>query len=342
VPRWLMKCEVESNLGVQDGQEPLSFTHASGNSEVRLENLKMDPGEERPLLTAYFFFDESDIEVADANGLPRLRRFFEFLSFLTGSRFRVTRRICLMDWSPGILERRAITYQRFGVPELPQRILAPRIAESVSPLLAAETNPDVMQALHWFSAGLAEEQPDGQFEMFWFCIETLARIPGDGERVPDRCAVCRSPLYCPQCRQETTHRPYPSQRIQRIFTEVAPDNADALFGVCSDMRHALMHGDRVERVFEKHAITLEDLVDKVGRIAWTAMLNALIRVLPPGTKLSLSFLQPNTFVNRHMAGKAYLGMANPTGRDAQLTDLPTGVEMKMIVSRKKPTAPPSE
>ena len=38
-----------------------------------------------------------------------------------------------------------------------------------------------------------------------FSIETIARYSRDKTKVPDRCAMCQKPLYCPSCEKLSTH-----------------------------------------------------------------------------------------------------------------------------------------
>src|SRR6266404_4387699 len=229
--RWVMKFEVEADLGVESEQRILSFTHPAGTYDVHLENQNMEPGCETPLLNSYVVFEEQDFDpshsdhvtdldnfkpVAEA-GEKHLTRFLYFLSFATGCRFRIGRRICLFDWTPGIAQRHGVVYRKFANPDFPVLALNQELLTTIEKVIQSEADEDLLQALRWFAAGVSAKPPDVQFQMFWFSIETLARHTRNPERVPDRFPTCREPLYCAKCQSTPTHRPYPSQMIQQLF-----------------------------------------------------------------------------------------------------------------------------
>ena len=127
-----------------------------------------------------------------------------------------------------------------------------------------------------FLPGCRRPPPEEQFELFWFSIETIARSARNKTKVPDRCAMCQEPLYCPNCQKISTHRPYPSQTIRQLFARHVSNDADRMYRITSSMRHALLHGDRVSRVEAEFDLTLSGLVDIVGKIAWVALLTNLV------------------------------------------------------------------
>ena len=337
---WLMKFELAADLGVEGALEELVFRQPDGAFIVHLENHRMEPGCESPSLNAYFLFQADDLDDAEVRGEKHCGRFLDFLAFATSARFRVGRRICLFDWSADAEWRHGYIYKSFPNPDLPQLVLDPKIASTIELLLAADAKGDLSQAVHWFSAGTSADTPEEQFQLFWFSIETIARCSRDKAKVPDRCAVCREPLYCSRCKEIPTHRPYQSQEIRRLFSRHIADGADELYRMTSSMRHALLHGDRVGRVEAKFGRTLSQLVDIVGKVAWVALLEGLVPSLRQEGAARETFIQPSTFVHYHMAAKVHVAFESPSGRAPVFADIPTGIDASLIVRDQPPDQSP--
>ena len=327
-----MKFEIAADLGVEAALEELVFRQPDGTLTVHLENHRMEPGCESPSVSAFLLFQADDLDDAEARGEKHCGRFLDFLAFATGARFRIERRICLFDWSADAEWRHGYVYKSFPNPGLPQLVLNSKIAATIELLLAADANGDLIQAVHWFSAGASADTIQEQFQLFWFSIETIARCSRDKARVPDRCAVCREPLYCSRCKETPTHRPYPSQEIQRLFARHIADDADVLYRMTSSMRHALLHGDRVGRVEAEFGRTLAQLVDIVGQVAWVALLDGLVPSLRQEGAARETFIQPSTFVHYRMAAKVHVAFQSPRGRPPVFADIPSGIDASLIVS----------
>jgi hypothetical protein len=202
---WLMKFELEGHFGVERSVARLIFRHPRDLYEVHLENQHMEPGCEVPLLNEYLlFFCENSIESAEKAGEKHFSRFVDFLTFAAGVRFRIKRRLCLFDWTPGITERNGYMYRNFPDPNLPQLLMKDDLVSTVEALLRSDGEQELTQALHWFAAAVSADLSDEQFELFWFSIETLARHLRDKAKVPDLCPRCREPLYCSTCQSSPT------------------------------------------------------------------------------------------------------------------------------------------
>lgn len=337
MPRWLMKFEVEAHLGVVAGVPRLILRHPKGHYEVQLENHQMQPGMEVPLLNAYLLFEADTIEAADLLGEKLMKQFLDFLAFTTGSRFRVKRPLCLFDWTTGVQERHGYVYRYFPDPGLPQLVLSDRLVPALELLLASDDEPDLMQALHWFSVGVSAGPSDEQFELFWFAIETLARYSGSKDKVPDLCARCREPLFCRKCDEVSTHRPYPSQAIRQLFVRHVSNDPERAFRLSSTMRHALLHGDEVAKVEQENGVTLSQLVDVVGKLAWVALLDALVRRTAED-RVQVGLIQPTTFLHHRVAFKAHVGIQTPVDREPAFSDLPN-FEVDLIVEERPAIQP---
>lgn len=333
MPHWLMKLEVEGHLGIEDALPRLTFKHPRGQYEVHLENSDMRPGCEVPLLNAYLTFDADSLEGAEVAGQALIQRFLEFLAFSTGSRFRVRRPLCLLDWSTGIVERQGYVYRSFSNPDVPQRVLNGLLASTLELLLWSDADADLMSALHWFAAAVSAKPPDQQFQLFWFAIETLARHSRSKDKVPDRCGICREPLYCRKCEEVTTHRPYPSQAIEQLFHRFISDEPGRACKLASSTRHALLHAEDLSEVERRNETTLAQLVDLVGGLAWVALLDALVRHAPSEGPKRIDLIQPNTFLHHRVAFKVQVSCPTRPDREPLFTDLPQ-FELNLIVKER--------
>lgn len=326
-----MKFEVNAALGVDTALGELVFRQPDGTFEVYLENHRMEPGCESPSLHAYFLFQADSLDDAETSGEERCRRFLDFLVFTTGARFRASSRLCVYDWSTGADWREGYVYRNFPNPDLPQLVLDHGISSSIELLLSANADADLRQAVHWFSAGVSATSPEEQFELFWFSIETIARSASNKTKVPDRCAMCQEPLYCPNCQKISTHRPYPSQTIRQLFARHVSNDADRMYRITSSMRHALLHGDRVSRVEAEFDLTLSHLVDIVGHIAWVALLTNLVSTVGEEGTVRMGFIQPSTFLHHRLEVKTHVGFKSPGGRPLAFADIPN-INADLIVT----------
>jgi len=328
--RWLMKFEVEGYLGIHNDFPMLVFTHPIRNYTVHLQNKQMLPGCEEPLLTAHLIFESRTIDVADTEGLDIFGQFLDFMVFATGSRFGVKRRICLFDWSEGIENRQGLFFKYFPDPSWPQLILNQQLSDSIEKLLPSDKNPSLMQALNWYAAAVTAKLADEQFQLFWFAIETLARQSLEKDKVEDLCARCRTPLYCPTCKKVSTHRPYPSQVIEKFFKRFNTEGAERNFTVASAMRHAMLHGANIEDIENRDKVKLAVLIEIVQKIAWKALLTALAREASPDGAGQLGLFTPSSFLHSRLAVKAKGSFKSPAGRDTLFTDIPE-IDMQVTV-----------
>lgn len=335
MPRWLMKIEVEGHLGIVPEQEWLVYRHPRGDYEVHIRNHVMDPGCERPSLTAFFLYTAETMEAAESAGVEHARTFGDFLSFSTGARFRMGDPLCLYDWTDGKSMREGVVFHYAPDPELPQLVLDGEHAETVMALLGGDDDTELMRALHWFSVGVAADAPDEQFQLFWFSIEILARRGKSNQQVEDKCAVCRQPLYCPACEKTSTHRPFPAQAVEQLFARHVSGDHEKVHAAASKMRHALMHADDIRQAEADGGIDLGRLVDAVGNIAWAALLTELRKKIQPPPSGGLSLIQPSTFRHRGICARAEVQFASPLDREIRFDDLPD-LNMKLVVEDAPP------
>jgi hypothetical protein len=326
----MMKFELESDIGVDDAITALVFRHPDRRFEIHLRNQK-NRGDERPLLSASVLFDDDvDIHEAAERGEQHLGRFIDFLALATASRFRSVARICIFDWRVGITERRGLCYRYLPPPGRPVLALNTDIASTVEKFLSSD-NVEVLRALRWFRYGMAAAAPDEQFQMIWFALETLAKVFKSVEKVPDRCASCREPLYCPKCQAPSQHRPYPHQAIEALFHRFIDGDSAALFAAGTAMRHALLHGDRTNAVAERYNVTLAELVDQVGQLAWVALMDAVARCSSEKGRWHLRLIQPSTFAHNRLEFVAEMARPCDADQEPSHDDFPPkGLDVKFV------------
>jgi len=332
MPRWLMKFAVEAHLGTKADVAELVFKHPNGAYEVHLQNGDVRPGIELPLLLAYVLFDSENIDAAAIEGPRHLDGFIDTLVFCTGSRFRNRSRLALFDWTPGVRERHGRIYKTQPDPNVPQLILDESLIPALETCLVGVEAEAVRRATRWFSNGVSASHQDEQFQMFWFAVETAASSLSM-DPVPDRCARCREPLFCPKCQELAAHKPYPKQKIEELFKKHLTSHAEELFLAVSDMRNALSHGDKISEVEKKHGHTLAQLVDVVGKVAWVVLFDAIRKAADPANEgRMIRLLQPTTFLHYRIEPTAFVSFTSPDGREPTFGDIPN-LQMDLEVTR---------
>jgi hypothetical protein len=242
--------------------------------------------------------------------------------------------MCLFDWSVDVKDREGYVYHYSPDPNLPQTIMNNDIVATVEALLNSDGgNADTMQALLWFSSAVNAGRPEDKFQLFWFCIETLARKTRNKSLVPDKCPACREPLYCGKCEKVSMHRPYPTQAIGQLFVRFISGDAALLFGVAGKMRHALLHGDLVEEVERECGRKLSELVDDLGRLAWVALLDALAKASKHRGKVRLRLIQPSTFLRYQQVFTGHVSAEFAVGREPTFDEIPNFELSSHIVDR---------
>ena len=108
--------------------------------------------------------------------------------------------------------------------------------------------------------------------------------------------ICREPLYCETCRSHPTHRPYPKQAIQYLFSKVFRGAPEEAFRLCDKARNCLLHGDDIETVEKELGKSFDEILNIVGQASWYAIWNVMKRLLvDSGPHENLKLFQTNNF-----------------------------------------------
>jgi hypothetical protein len=299
--RILLEFQVEAHGCLSEGVGTLTSHHPRGEFELNIRNLAVDPGTDRPLLSIQLIMPGDDLPAAEKPGTEALRRYLHYLTLVTNLTFRIHKLVRIVDWTRGLRARDCIQFERFPGDALPFAAIGEEHLRSVEVLQEATADPRLQRALRWFSAGISARFPDDQFQFFWLAVELIAQSLKGTDKVHDRCPQCQSPLYCTSCKTHPTHRPYPKQAIEQLFSKLIPLDGAEFFALTNDVRNAIMHGEPVDNMVAKRDTKLSDLVDELGRVAWAAILDALGRSFPeaPSAK-KLAFLQTNIYHHRDL------------------------------------------
>ena len=284
-------CELASHALLPKGLNQFVRKHPLGDYEIHLSNLRVAPQAEYSILSAQVYFSSESFESAKRDAEEYLVNFIYLLTFVTNMPIKFLTIRKLADWSLGLSEREALYFLPIEGEDQPFLALNQEIADSVTILERIERTPALNRALRWFSLGVHARYAEEQFTYFWFAIEILAQIDKPVEPVQDKCSICSNPLYCKNCDQSPTHRPYPKQSIEALFSEFVQNNSEGFFGKANEVRNRIMHGDSLEDIEKNLGAKVEDLINGLGKIAWCALYKKLMnRIDGSISKDKISFL----------------------------------------------------
>ena len=322
--RWLCDVLVESSLILPDGIEVLEHNYPESSCQVFIRRVS-DEVEQNEQLSIQIILEASDMNQAEEVADEELDKFLRLLSFVTSSPYRLSRKLYLIDWTPGKSMRDVWVYKE-QPHENAWKALHPGLMNTIETLQTWGIPKFLERAVRWYASGVRAKILEDQYQYFFFAIELLAAEIEKVGPVPDKCQKCGSDLFCKTCNEVPTHQPFAAQAIQMLFERVGVDGqtSEQFFKV----RHALMHGrDRfdIENSLKKldTEASFHDLVDKIGRVAWVGILNAFQK--PPG-KHRPEFLEVSTFVNWTATLKVHMqvGMpGDPNGPKYEDITLPT-------------------
>jgi hypothetical protein len=297
--RYLLDFEVESHACLPAGKDQIRTRVAAQDVEIYVSNLSVLPGTDRPLLSFQVICFEKSLGDAKVAGTQHLKDYLDYLTFATNLTFRVHKLIRVVDWSVGLSERDCNQFQSFPGSELPYNVLEKPIFESVEKLLQIEVTSAQRRALKWFSAGIRAEYLDDQFQFFWLVLELVAQLDKPPQKVNDMCATCKGFLFCKTCNSFPMHRPYPKQAISSLFERTIKENALEFFSQANALRNSIMHGDEISTIEAERGIKLSDVVNHLGALAWTALLNQFHRKTEDRERLGkLNLVETNMYAHQ--------------------------------------------
>lgn len=320
--RFLLDFEVESHGCLADGHDQIITSAYGGEVEIHFANLSVKPGTDRPLLSVQLVQPAMSLEQAKDTGTTRMKEYLHYLSFATNLPFRIHRLLRVVDWTLGLTQRDCHQFEKFPGSELPYAVLEKPIFETIERLFSIPMTPAHRRALKWFSAGVSAEYTDDQFQYFWLVVELVAQFEKSTENIHDLCPKCRGQLFCEACNDHPTHRPYPKQAIRQLLERTMKSGAMEFFELSSEIRNSIMHGDEVAAIEQARGVELASVVNTLGGVAWTALLNAFLRKPEDRDRVKhIAFLQTNMYVDQVLTLTAHLLVYSSDPNNPKLSEI---------------------
>ena len=273
--RLLLEAEIIAHAVFHPEVGRASLSIPERNIELRLKNIDVEMGNERPLLEALLVFEAESLETGFETGRTILKELLSSLSYITSFKFKYHRARRLIDWSDGTFARQFHMYASFPGHDLPNYVLTPELLISAGAMWQASKDHPLEVAVHWFASGVKATILEDQFQLFWFAAELLASHGKDAKPVNDLCAICRSPLYCERCDAHPTHRPYQKQVIEQLIHAFAGEKGEAISERLFKVRNLLMHGSTRNQIELSIDGKLEDCVEEIAQITKRGILHLL-------------------------------------------------------------------
>jgi hypothetical protein len=307
MPTFLGNWEVESDLVVPEGIPFLRYEHPASSYTVFLRNIDEKRRDDLTFISMQLVFDAPTLDETRTIGEQHAKEFLDYLAFTTNLKVRLRALLHIYSWEQNSELRDGLIWSRaYAQDDAPYNALIDPILSTVNLLQTHETTPGLRRALKWFSTGIAARVPDEQFTYFWFVIEHVAQIIKATSPVPTTCPTCRSPLFCETCGASPLHRPYPKQAIEQLFSKYITDDAAEAYDRLNTARNMLMHGEETATIERELQIEFTELVNRLGALAWVALLNQFVPVL---LNKKPTFLETNQYVRMNLSGWARIQTA---------------------------------
>jgi hypothetical protein len=296
---------LDSDLCLKDGAAPITIRAPNSEFSMSISNATAaDRASDGVVLSAQITFNS---DVFEKNLRPvaqeKLGAALNFLVFATDRKFAQTRLKRIIDWTPGLTDRRAFIYA-----ETPEwNNATPGLAHG---LLAADPMVEQQVAMRWYRRGIEAASVEDQFSYFWFALEIAAEALKGSERVPSKCPKCNGPLYCEQCGTHPTHRRYRGEAVRQIVERFYPTNADEIFQPLELIRHTLMHGGRIASLAGKLPGDAQQAVNIMAFVSWRALF-LMFKKSPPDHEKPISVGYKDQFVRRTIVAIADMTIGMP-------------------------------
>ena len=331
--KWIADFEVNSHLAVSSDDKKLIFQHPEGIYDVHIKNSSTKTSDDFPLLSVQVIFECENIKETKNIAKQYLGVFLDGLTFVTNQKFTIHELLRIVDWTPGLAMRECYQFKRFKEIDSPMPFLEDTYLDTLSILLKGDISQSLRRVLKWFSKGISSTSLDDQFQYFWFVIELLAEAIKPTDKIADKCPKCQEPLFCNNCQNTPTHRPYPKQAIQHLIQKYVTGDSEILFKKLSKVRNAIMHGDEIKKIEKDLSLSLEDVVNTIGRVSWTAILNSFI---PLKETADLHFIEVNKYVHHQLVTFLHMKMGCPDKDNPQIEKMPM-VEISMVKGQANDT-----
>jgi hypothetical protein len=336
--RIMANWDAEADITLPHDTPFMRYEHPQGKYLIFLR--KAPPEQNNPLkLSLQLLCDAPSLAEAHDISESHAKEFLDYLSYTSNLRTRLGKPQHIFDWEPSTKEhgiRDALYYHTSPTDEPPFAEIHPNLLETIALLQRNDLDVRLRRCLKWFSNGIAAQYQDDQFTFFWFVVELVAQIAKDVTPVPDRCPKCREPMFCPSCNATHLHRPYPKHAVEALFQKMVKGDWQTFHGRAYRARNMLLHGDELVNIEKELGIEFPRLIDDVGKLAWTAILN---RFAPSLVGTRPAFYQASTYGRSNVIFAASIQVGyTPDFENPDPTKLPD-VKISMEFVDMPPRAP---
>lgn len=335
---------LESDLSLPENAQPLGYEDPYGRYALTLKNATGEKRPARAVLSAEMLLEADDLRAA-AEAAPLLMAdALNFLVLATNHMFRVLLLRRVVDWTPGIVNRQALVFAEVDERDEAVPILEQALVDSAVALSSVSADPAQHAALRWYRLGVQAGHPDEQFSYFWFALEIAAEAMKGPEKVAHHCPHCQGDLYCPTCEKTPVHRRYAGEAIAQMIDRVLPkpEAASEVHGTLSKVRHALMHGGRIEDAVTNLPCDEAQAVNTLATVTWHA-----IGTMSDGKAATraepIQLIPPQNMLRRRLVASAEVqtsmaGDPNAPSLDA-FPNLDVSLTVKPFIHRAQPPTP---
>lgn len=297
--------KIKTDCSVVDDGKVLRVNHPRDLYRVRIENIPRSEYSIPFFLSLHIYFNAPLMEQAKEVADEHLADCLNFLAFTTGASFRRHSTKSVVDIA-GTKANGMTLVHLWGDTiqhDDPQPFLEEQTTQAIERLLEFELPSALRKAMRWYRLGINESAPDDQFMYFWFALEIVAEFQKTPDKVPDKCQICHSPLYCESCKTHPVHKQFAKQAIHSLLKSVDEECTDETIQRLEKARNSLMHGATLKEIESSLPEPHEEIVDVLGRLVWKSLIYQFPREMFDG---SLSLGIPSTYISRTMKPVAHL------------------------------------
>jgi hypothetical protein len=309
-----MKCvatfQVKSECSFVSDEMTLEVSHPSGKFRALARNILRESFDTPFLISVSIFFDSLSLDDAAEVADQFLSEFLSILTLSTSARLSRYRMLSVVDvTNPDKNASRTVKLFSDTLDHGdPDSIMEHDIGRTVEVLLGSDIDPAVMRALRWYRLGVNAKSQDDQFSYFWFALELVAEFLKSTDRVHDKCSRCHNPLYCENCEEHPTHRPYAKQAIHSAILSANKGISKKILSNLDETRNGLMHGRTMEEIESDLPILSNNIVDILGDIVRCVLLSSFKK----DVSMPITLWEPSTYLSYRQQAVVQLEMVVPT------------------------------
>lgn len=309
-----MKCladyDVEVDICLEHPETFSSTLGAESQFEFHITNKIQVDDKEGNLVSIKIVFEVDDIENAADLSRAILADVINSLAFVTNGKFSPYRLTKVIDWTPGLTSRTLLFFTEPAADAPAIAAISDEILTFTQELIQLDLKNPTKSAMRWFRLGVAAEVLEEQFQYFWFALEILAQVDKPSDKVNDLCVKCKGALFCSTCNDHPKHKPFNSQLIEKLVSEISGDAEGKVYKAFSNIRNTLMHGNQLHEIESELPCEAYMVVDKIAQTVWTALHININKKWPINGR---PFLLPSTYVKHLVMAATNMTITLPEG-----------------------------